>query len=246
MANEATQLAAPTKTPKAWAKEINTAHGKGIQACMDMARLLAAARDDLGDSVNWEEFVKDELNINPSDARKLDAIARNAWLIKRSNLNALPSAVSTLYELSRATDAKLETAKTKNKLHPKITAEEARKIAGHKPIPRGPQSSRRATRTIDESGKDVDDNGKSDAAQPVGSKVLEYPRGDERNVGTPSGNDRPRATRAQSRAEKDMEGTDACVRFLKAIRNPQERMLAVNSIIEQAGFKIVDGKLEVR
>jgi hypothetical protein len=242
-ATEATAITAPAKTAKQWAREINAAHGKGIEACIEMARLLAAARDDLEPSgkINWEDFVKNELNINPADARKLEAIARNAWLTKRSNLNALPSAVSTLYELSRGTDEQLEAAKKENKLHPKITADNARKIIGHRPIPRGTPGK---ARTIDnDTGKDVEDGGKSDGAVKVVDMQRVFDEPQPKKLKPGKGGGKPTASNGAP-TNKLMGDTDACVTFIKSIGNPQERKIVLRAIIEQTGFKIVGGELE--
>jgi hypothetical protein len=79
--------------------KIEAAWNKSRDGIFEVGRLLIQAKAELPHG-EFEAMIEAELPFGPSTARRIKAIAEDAWLAKRAHVNVLPNNWGTLYQLT--------------------------------------------------------------------------------------------------------------------------------------------------
>lgn len=107
-----------------WVTKIIKAHDKNAAAIIELGKTLNEAKDDLDQDDQWMiMFEQKELPFSLSLAERYMKIARE--LGQSANLQILPSAISTLYELSRLSDEVRDQVMADGQVGPNTTRKQA-------------------------------------------------------------------------------------------------------------------------
>jgi hypothetical protein len=117
---------------KEHAARINAAWQKTVGGILETGDRLHDARtgpDQLPHG-EFEKMVREDLNFDPSVARKLMAIASNAALANRAHAHVLPARWMTLYELAVAANKgfDLEAGIASGDIHPRMLRKDVRAL----------------------------------------------------------------------------------------------------------------------
>jgi hypothetical protein len=118
-------------------------------------------------------MVKYDIRCSPGHMRKCKAIARNKFMVNRSNWNALPPSVAKLYPLSGIRPERLQILKEGGELHSKMKISDAVELAEsekgvYRPRPKQRTPAQRS-RTAADLAEDDADNMESDTGSGSGS-----------------------------------------------------------------------------
>jgi hypothetical protein len=115
------------KTRKEWAVECRRWRRKTIEGLIGLGKTLRKAKDDL-DHGEWLPFLRDDLRIDESFARRLMKIARDPRLSNQAHWPDLPTALRTLLLLrsDRLSDADYEAGKASGAINKRTTEKQAR------------------------------------------------------------------------------------------------------------------------
>jgi hypothetical protein len=114
-----------------WIKELVPAYGKTIEAVFDMGRVLSAARDELKPLRHWTKFLKEDAL--PFGARKVQTLIRiyaHFGDLPAQTVARLPQGWAILNVLSQLDPANVEHLIAEGKVHPTLTLNEAKILAG--------------------------------------------------------------------------------------------------------------------
>jgi hypothetical protein len=105
-------------------------HDKAATTIIELGQTLIDAKEALDQHGQWMiVFEQNELPFSLSLAERHMKIARDRKL-KSASVQNLPSAVSTLYELSKLSDDDFHQAMAEGKIHPGTTRKEAAALGG--------------------------------------------------------------------------------------------------------------------
>ena len=94
---------------------------------VEAGRLLIELEQVIPDG-EFEQTVRESLDLSPSKSRKLRAIARHSGIAKRSHVNALPPHWSTIYELTHLSASQLSSAIRRGSVTPELQRAEAEQL----------------------------------------------------------------------------------------------------------------------
>jgi hypothetical protein len=114
----------PVKTLDHWTKTISGAWYRSIQSFLEVGRFIIEAEASLPDS-EIRELRDKRLPFGPAVYSKLKTIAADPKLNDEENQKCLPSAYSTLYELSQLDETSFKSAIESGAINPSLTRLEA-------------------------------------------------------------------------------------------------------------------------
>ena len=114
-----------------WAKQFRASHGRTVRGIVEHGALLNKGKEALGHG-NWTKALE-AAGLNDRTAQEYMRIANHAVLANPRNFSVLPSARSTLYDLSGLQAEFVQDLLNENRVNPNITRDELAEMVNPTP-----------------------------------------------------------------------------------------------------------------
>lgn len=112
---------------KEYVTRIQAALGKSVEGIIEVGQQLIDAKEKLAHG-EFTAMVETDLKMDIHNADKIMVIARNSVLTKMGNFTHLPPAWTTLYQLTKVPEPKLEAKIKDGTINPQITGKEVKEL----------------------------------------------------------------------------------------------------------------------